>query len=71
MNQFSTLAFVTIFFYFFGGGVGGKLTLAQQPQSHALPTCGGFGSLAWGWGAPKGAPLELGGSLCVPRGSLT
>lgn len=43
--------------------MGCKLAVAQQLQGHALPMCGGSGSLAWGWGAPKRAPLELGVTL--------
>lgn len=69
MNQFSTLAFVTIFFSG-EGGLECKLAVAQQLQGHALLKFGGFGSLAWGWGTPTGAPLELGGHSAHPSGLI-
>lgn len=54
--------------------MGCKLAVAQQPQCHALPTCGGSGSLAWGsersWGTPR-ASLDLIAQPCSRRGTAT
>lgn len=54
MNQFSTLAFVPIFW---GEVLVGKLEITQQPGCPALPTCPRPGALSRG----------LGGTRCPPR----
>lgn len=69
MNQFSTLAFVPIFFF---GGVGGKLEITQKSGCPPLPVRRVPGAPVPGLGghlAPSKVTPPTPGSPCTPWGS--
>lgn len=71
MNQFSTLAFVPIFW---GEVLVGKLEITQQPGCPALPTCPRPGAPVPGAGGhrvPSKEAPQVWGSPCTPQDSLT